>query len=146
MTYYTVAEIADAFGTNQETIRRWIRGGELEAEQGSLREGKKISEASLQAFLSKHPKYASIAAKSPLLGFVASVSLGKAVLERSIIDIGSLKVSEMDEWLTIAKETLAKKELELQQLRENIAVIESMQRVIQIKNKEGGNKRENHNT
>lgn len=137
MTYYTVAEIAKAFGTNQETIRRWIRGGEMEAEHGSLREGKKISEASLQTFLSKHPKYASIAAKSPVLGFTASVSLGKAVLERSIKDIGSLKVSEMNEWLSIAKETLAKKKLEVQQLRENIAVIEAMQKVIQAKSSEG---------
>jgi hypothetical protein len=137
VTYYTVAEIAGAFSTNQETVRRWIRGGELVAERGSLREGNKISEASLQTFLSKHPKYAAVAAKSPLLGFIASVSLGKAVLERSIKSIGSLKVSEMDEWLIIARETLAKKELEVQQLKENIAVIEAMQMVIQTKSSEG---------
>jgi excisionase family DNA binding protein len=137
VTFYTVAEIATAFGINQETVRRWIRGGEMEAEHGSLREGMKISESSIQNFLSKHTKYASVATKSPILGFTASVSLGKAVLERSIRDIGSLKVNQMNEWLTIAKETLAKKELEVQQLKENIAVIEAMQKVVQTKASEG---------
>jgi len=139
MTYYSVAEIAEALSTNQETVRRWIRGGELHAERSSLREGNRISEASLQAFFSEHPKYATVAAKSPLLGFTASVSLGKTVLDRSLKSIGSLKVSEMDEWLALAKEALAKKELEVQQLKENIAVIEAMQDVLQENNKKGGN-------
>ena len=130
MTYYSVAEVAEALGTNQETVRRWIRSGALEAEKGSLREGNKISETCLQYFLSKHPKYATAAAKSPLLGFTATVSLGKAVLERSLRDIGSLKVSEMDEWLAAAKETLAQKEQEVAKLKENIAVIEAMQKVM----------------
>lgn len=139
MSYYSVAEIAEALGTSQETVRRWIRGGELQAERGSLKEGNRISEASLQTFFSEHPKYAKVAVKSPLLGFTASVSLGKTVVERSLKSIGSLKVSEMDEWLALAKETLSKKELEVQQLKENISVIEAMQNVLQKNNKEGGN-------
>ena len=136
VTYFSVAEIAAALGTNQETIRRWIRSGALTAERGSLREGNKISEADIQIFLAKHPKYAMVAAKSPLLGFTASVSLGKAVLERSLKDIGSLKVSEMEEWLATAKQTLAQKELEVKQLKGNIAVIESMIKVLNDPKKE----------
>lgn len=136
VTYYSVAEIATALGTNQETVRRWIRSGALTAEKGSLREGHKISDADIQIFLAKHPKYAMAAANSPLLGFTASVSLGKAVVERSLRDIGSLKVSEMQEWLAIAKETLSRKELEVRQLKGNIAVIESMIKVLNETNNE----------
>lgn len=137
MTYYSVAEIADAFGTNQETIRRWIRDDKLKAETGSLREGKKISEASLQAFLESHPKYASVAAKSPILGFKASVSLGKTVIERSLKDIGKLKVDEMEDWITEAMTTIAQKEEEIRKLKEDIAVLEAMQKVLD-KMKNGG--------
>lgn len=130
MTYYSVAEIASALGVNQETVRRWIRSGNLQAEKGSLREGNKISEASIQCFLAKQPKYARIAAKSPLLGFLASVSLGKMVFERSLKDIGSLKVSEMDGWLEAAEKTLTKKKEEVERLEGNIAVIRAMIKVM----------------
>ncbi len=137
MTYYSVAEIAEALGTNQETVRRWIRSGALEAEDGTLREGKKIPESALQYFLAKHPKYAQAAASSPLLGFTATVSLGKAVMERSLKDIGSLKVSEWDEWLAAAKETLARKQQEVEKLKENIALLEAVKKVMNDPNLKG---------
>lgn len=130
MTYYSVADIASALGTNQETVRRWIRSGALKSTLNSNKEGNRVSDKDLRDFLVEHPKYAGIAAKSSLLGFTATVSLGKAVLERSLQDIGSLKVGEIDEWLATAKETLARKEQEVDRLRENIAVLEAMLKVL----------------
>ena len=140
MTYYSVAEIAEALGTNQGTVRRWIRSGALGAEKGSLREGNKVSEDNIRSFFDKHPKYARQALKSSLLGRIAGASLGRALIQSAIDDIGSLKVSEMDGWLASAKETLAVKEQEaaelkqeIEKLRRNIKVIEAMKVAMNMK-------------
>lgn len=51
----SVRELATRFCVNPETVRRWIRSGDLQTEvQGQIH---LISERSLQAFLEKHPKY-----------------------------------------------------------------------------------------
>lgn len=51
MEFYTVKEIAHMLSVNEETVRRWIRDGRLEAERGSGRQGSKISDAALKKFL-----------------------------------------------------------------------------------------------
>lgn len=72
MKTYTVKEISDALGTNQETVRRWIRAGKLQASQSTKKDGNEITEKSLIDFLKKNPKYSNIAAGSALLGGVFS--------------------------------------------------------------------------
>ncbi len=64
MKTYSVKEIADLLGTNPETVRRWIRNGKLHAVQESRKDGNTVTEAELNKFLKKTPKYVSIAAKS----------------------------------------------------------------------------------
>lgn len=64
MKTYSVKEIADMLGTNQETVRRWIRNGKLHAVQESRKDGNSVTEVELNKFLKKTPKYASIAARS----------------------------------------------------------------------------------
>lgn len=64
MKTYSVKEIADMLGTNQETVRRWIRNGKLHAIQESRKDGNSVTEVELNKFLKKAPKYASIAARS----------------------------------------------------------------------------------
>lgn len=64
MKMYNVKEIADMLSTNPETVRRWIRGGRLGADQESRKGGNMISEEELQSFLDKNPKYASLAGQS----------------------------------------------------------------------------------
>ena len=57
MTTYTVSDVADMLNVNEETVRRWIRSGELKSEQTSRKKGNCINEHDLDAFMRKHPKY-----------------------------------------------------------------------------------------
>ncbi len=52
---YTVKEVAAMFNINAETVRRWIRNGEIEA--GVSGKDYTISEEALRDFASSHPKY-----------------------------------------------------------------------------------------
>ena len=74
MKTYSVKEIADLLGTNPETVRRWIRNGKLHAVQESRKDGNTVTEAELNKFLKKTPKYAAIAARS-LAGTTPAVSI-----------------------------------------------------------------------
>ncbi len=61
MKTYTVREIAQMLSANEETVRRWIRDGKLEATCTSRKAGNLVTEESLQAFLkarqSRHANY-----------------------------------------------------------------------------------------
>lgn len=57
---YTVKQISNLLDVNQETVRRWIRQGILEANQSSKKAGNVILENQLNAFLAAHPKYSRI--------------------------------------------------------------------------------------
>ena len=78
MKTYSVKEIADLLGTNPETVRRWIRNGKLHAVQESRKDGNAVTEAELNKFLKKTPKYISIAAKS-LAAMAPAVSIPLAL-------------------------------------------------------------------
>lgn len=56
MKYYTVNEIAEKYSKNPETVRRWIRSGELKAIQHSKKSGNFVSEYELEKFISTHKK------------------------------------------------------------------------------------------
>ena len=57
MKIYNTKEIADLFGVDNETVRRWIRSGELKAEQSSRKQGNIVYEKDLLCFISDKPKY-----------------------------------------------------------------------------------------
>lgn len=50
---YTVEEIAAALSVHPETVRKWIKAGEIEAIDLGGRAGYRISQAALDDFLSK---------------------------------------------------------------------------------------------
>ena len=55
---YTVNEVASILQTNPETVRKWIKKGDLSATPGnSKKEGMRIDESALESFLSENPKY-----------------------------------------------------------------------------------------
>lgn len=54
---YTVKEVAIMLGVNQETVRRWVRTGILQASKESRKDGFSISEVELSQFIHKNPKY-----------------------------------------------------------------------------------------
>lgn len=64
MISYTVKQIADMFKTSEETVRRWIRSGKLEATQNSKKDGNVISADALKRFVKGKPKYEAILATS----------------------------------------------------------------------------------
>ncbi len=70
MKTYSVKEIADLLGASQETVRRWIRDGKLQAVGDTRRKGenKVILESALTSFLKTSPKYAAALAVSLPLG------------------------------------------------------------------------------
>lgn len=72
MKSYSVKQIADLLGTNQETVRRWIRSGKLKAVDDNKKKGesKTIPGPALHAFLKASPKY------SALLGSLSSAGVG----------------------------------------------------------------------
>lgn len=57
MGKFTVKQVADMLETNPETVRRWIRSGELKAEKGSNKTGNVITTDSLVDFGNAKPKY-----------------------------------------------------------------------------------------
>ena len=64
MAGYTVKQIAEMLGTNQETVRRWIREKKLSAVQTSRKDGNVVDEKEFLRFIKGAPKYASRLAKS----------------------------------------------------------------------------------
>lgn len=50
MEVYTVRDVAEEFGVHEETVRTWIRKGELKAEKTSNRNGYIITEEDLDDF------------------------------------------------------------------------------------------------
>lgn len=60
---YTVKQISNLLDVGQETVRRWIRRGDLKATQRSKKDGNVISEDQLNEFLMSRPKYSQIKIK-----------------------------------------------------------------------------------
>lgn len=57
MKYYTVSTIAKMLCVNPETVRRWVRNGELISVKSPRKTGNKISEFALEEFIRNHLKY-----------------------------------------------------------------------------------------
>lgn len=60
MKTYSVAEIAKLLNVNKETVRRWIRSGQLKSTQKSKRDGNVIDELDLFEFVQTKPKYGNM--------------------------------------------------------------------------------------
>lgn len=84
MKTYTVEEVAKLLNIDKETVRRWLRDKKksgLSTEMKSKKEGYVITEATLDALLSSHPKYTAIATTSMISGLLAGgVLLSTALL------------------------------------------------------------------
>lgn len=76
MRTYTVNGVAQMLDVDQETVRRWIRRGKLEAEGAGMSQGvpKKVTEDSLRTFASSNKKYSDRIAEA--LGSAAMTAAG----------------------------------------------------------------------
>ena len=57
MKTYNVAEIAKLLNVNKETVRRWIRSGQLKSTKKSKKDGNVVDEVDLFEFVQTKPKY-----------------------------------------------------------------------------------------
>lgn len=103
MEFYTVKDIAIMLSVNEETVRRWIREGKVEAERGNGRQGSKVSDIALKKFLEDNKGLITsgavatfgsgmlgtvgagvAAAVSPIAGIVAAPIIGGVFLGASL--------------------------------------------------------------
>lgn len=152
MKTYTVAQVAELLSVYPETVRRWIRGGDLKAEQSSRKGGNVISEESLREFLDKdsHARYRREAQKKfavlvnsvPVVGTIAGASLSGAtsglaspivsgILSVAIKAMASRKEADEQaknaEYITNSieqlKESISSKKLRAKQLQKEMEVL-----------------------
>lgn len=139
MNTYSVKEIAEMLGTSQETVRRWIRSGKLNASQDSRKGGNSVTEADLQKFLKKSPKYSTIAAGSiaasaaligaPVVGIPLAIgslvgglmgALGEKGKEESSVDPDEV-LKMLSEGIKQSESNIEKKQAAIKQLENEIA-------------------------
>lgn len=85
MKTYSVKQVAEMLGTNQETVRRWIRDHKLEAALVSRKDGRIITDDELQRFLKAKPKYLLRYSASLVGGVAAAPVIGIPLLLSSLL-------------------------------------------------------------
>ena len=131
MKSYSVKEVAEMLGTSEETVRRWIRSGKLEASMGSRKEGSVISENMLTSFARETPKYASSIASgmtksSSIVGIVgaATILLGSAVVQEIGIKKANIDAKEVERLLKNKKghmkKNISDKKMKINQIEAEI--------------------------
>jgi transposase len=68
---YTIKQISNILDVNSETIRRWVRTGELIGTISSRKNGYVIEEVNLIDFLDRHKKYYTMFRLFKLLPIIA---------------------------------------------------------------------------
>jgi excisionase family DNA binding protein len=140
---YNVKEIAEMLNTNQETVRRWIRSGKLDAIQKSRKGGNVVTEVMLDAFLKSSPKYAASLLSTPIGITAATTAFIVGLVTNQLIKSDSdrdVKV-EMEEIrklllsnISVSEDNIKRKRASIRQLEEEISIeernIEEAQRVI----------------
>jgi excisionase family DNA binding protein len=58
LKWLTVEETAKRLSVHEQTVRRWLRAGQLDGTSINRRAGWRISEAEIQRFLSEGPREA----------------------------------------------------------------------------------------
>ena len=60
--WFTVAEICERLRVHEETVRRWLRSGQLPGRAFGGRTGYRVREADLEVFLLQEPEEKKVAA------------------------------------------------------------------------------------
>ena len=102
MKIYNTKEIADLFGVDNETVRRWIRSGELKAEKSSRKQGNIVYEKDLFDFISDKPKYKKMVSSKiqPINNtFLLNDLLNDLIIQRDLLNSYIAKVQTLiEEW------------------------------------------------
>lgn len=78
MNYFSVKDVASLLSLNEETIRRWIRDGKLDADEIGGRVGYRVSEESLKSCLKREKGLLSLLSDTLLSTLNLSNTLGSA--------------------------------------------------------------------
>ena len=100
MKIYNTKEIADLLGVDNETVRRWIRSGELKAEQSSRKQGNVVYEKDLFDFISDKPKYRKMVSSNiqPINKiFLLNDLLNDLIIQRDLLNDYITKVQSLIE-------------------------------------------------
>lgn len=57
--WYTVEEIATKLQIHEQTVRRWLRDGDLDGRNFGGKTGWRVAQSAMDAFLAKRPKVAA---------------------------------------------------------------------------------------
>lgn len=121
MNYFTVKEIAELLSVSEETVRRWIREGKLDAERGAGRQGSKVDEKALKDFLEKNKMFLTgvaattlgIASVVPVVGNAIGSIAGS--FTTALLGMSWLTSSKLSKKSSVAfREELESKKLELE--------------------------------
>ena len=131
MIIYTVKQVAEILKTDEETVRRKIRAGELAAMQTSRKGGNEITDANLDRFIAKNPKYIEVAAAT-LASSPAIMSIVIGGLIGSLLSFAQRKkaktITSKDVELFLNKRMLEHEEkiqgllAEIEQIQEKISL------------------------
>lgn len=100
MKIYSTKEISELFGVDNETVRRWIRTGELKAEQSSRKRGNIVYEKDLLDFISNKPKYKKMVSSKiqPINNtFLLNDLLNDLIIQRDLLNDYITKVQSLIE-------------------------------------------------
>lgn len=106
MKQYTVYEVSEAFHVGPETVRRWIRSGELKTIIMCKKTGHVINEDELEKFVENHPKYRArmlmgVAMPAIIYGYKQTRAKLKAERDRLLQERNDLdkRIHEIEELL-----------------------------------------------
>ena len=139
MKTYSVKQVAEMLNVNEETVRRWIRSGRLNAIQQARRSGSVITEEGLKSFLESTPRYAR--STGAMLGVVGA-TLGFTALLGGIVTMLSTMSDELIVNHIVGNDTARTDELEangqerIESIREIKEIIESKKSEIEQLQKE----------
>ena len=123
MRTYTVSEISSLLDASPETVRRWIRGGELTAIQTSRKEGNQITEDDLLKFLRSKPRYRAIVGRimtERLLNKSRNTPMRTLKTENDLLE------NLLAEHIVFCQEMLEQKKNELAELQEEIGKLQAL--------------------
>lgn len=106
MLYFTVKETAELLQVHEETVRKWIRDKKIEAEQGSGRQGSKISSEALKKYLSENRGLINTTVATTLGIGAAAAGIAPAVGALAaipVIGVATAPIAAILSWRSILK-------------------------------------------
>jgi len=133
---FSVKTVAEILQTNEETVRRWIREGKLEAEIQSKKKGYTVTEKQLADFLGSSAKYSGaslmLAALFPSIAALVPSGVATLATAAAVGAVGAklLKQDEKSEEVSISDESLS--DFLQRQIKESMERIQEIEKQMML--------------